>query len=80
MVTAGYDPRAAVELMERVATQRGRTEARPSSVVSELGQAVTGGLGDYLASHPEPRARVNRLQVRLHSERRRLVRSVAVHQ
>jgi predicted Zn-dependent protease len=73
MIDAGYDPHAAVEVMERFATQQGRDEApRPSSVVSELGQVVAGGLGDYLASHPETRQRAHRLEARLHAERRRV--------
>jgi len=73
MIDAGYDPRAAVVVMERMAARdRPIADARPANVVSELGIATTNALGDYLASHPDPEERVRRLNGRIRAERRRI--------
>jgi predicted Zn-dependent protease len=72
-IAAGYDPRAAVELMRRVAEREWgglettRTTAR--NPLEEVLVAAGDSLGESLASHPDPAERIARLE-RLEARRR----------
>jgi len=70
---AGYDPRAAVELMQRVAAgapvKRETNRAAARNPLEELLVAATASLGDFAASHPDPAERIARLE-RLEARRR----------
>lgn len=71
-IAAGYDPRAAVEILRRAAArqpedlERGRTAAR--NPVTEVLAAAGEAVGGYAASHPDPSERIARLE---HQELRR---------
>jgi|CXWL01.1.fsa_nt_gi predicted Zn-dependent protease len=75
MIDAGYDPQASVDAMRRLAALEGDegVARRAGGIAGETGRVTVEALATFLASHPEPSTRADRLAARMHAERRRIV-------